>query len=68
MHQYSTEVMRCLMCQVYQIGGKNQKFTGNNFWLQGYCASTVGLDEEMVKVYIRNQEVEGGRYDQMKPM
>jgi hypothetical protein len=28
--------------------------------------STVGLNEEMVRAYIRNQELEDERYDQMK--
>ena len=34
----------------------NKKVTGLHFWSTGYCVSTVGLDEEMVKEYIRNQE------------
>ena len=33
---------------------------------QRYFVSTVGLDEEMVRAYIRNQEDEDERYDQMK--
>jgi REP element-mobilizing transposase RayT len=32
----------------------------------GYFVSTVGLDEAMVRAYIRNQEAEDKRYDQMK--
>ena len=34
----------------------NKRVTGLHFWSTGYCVSTVGLDEEMVKEYIRNQE------------
>jgi putative transposase len=49
-----------------QFGGRPRNFTGENFWARGYFVSTVGLDEEMVKAYIRNQEVEDERYDQMK--
>ena len=30
--------------------------TGLHFWATGYCVSTVGLDEEAVKKYIREQE------------
>ena len=30
--------------------------TGLSFWARGYCASTVGLDEEMIKAYIRQQD------------
>jgi putative transposase len=49
-----------------QFGGRRRNFTGENFWARGYFVSTVGLDEEMVKAYIRNQETEDERYDQMK--
>ena len=30
--------------------------TGLHFWATGYCVSTVGLDEERVRKYIREQE------------
>jgi hypothetical protein len=36
-------------------------------WARGYFVSTVGLDEAIVRAYIRNQEDEDERYDQMKP-
>ncbi|QDS99171.1 Transposase IS200 like protein [Adhaeretor mobilis] len=29
---------------------------GRSFWSRGYCVSTVGLDEVMIKEYIQNQE------------
>ncbi len=29
---------------------------GRSFWSRGYCVSTVGLDEAMIRSYIRNQE------------
>ena len=29
---------------------------GRAFWSRGYCVSTVGLDEAMIKKYIQNQE------------
>ncbi len=29
---------------------------GLKFWATGYCVSTVGLDEEMIREYIRHQE------------
>ena len=29
---------------------------GRAFWSRGYCVSTVGLDEAMIKAYIQNQE------------
>ena len=33
-----------------------QGFTGKHFWSRGYCVSTVGLDEQMVRAYVRSQE------------
>lgn len=35
---------------------KNQRVTGLHFWARGYCVSTVGLDEETIRAYIREQE------------
>ena len=29
---------------------------GRSFWARGYCVSTVGLDEEKTRQYIRDQE------------
>ncbi len=49
-----------------QFGGRARNFTGEVYWARGYFVSTVGLDEEMVKAYIRNQEEPDERYDQMK--
>ena len=49
-----------------KFGGRQRNFTGENFWACGYFVSTVGLDEHMVGAYIRNQQVEGERYEQMK--
>lgn len=36
--------------------GKQRNFTGEHFWARGYFISTVGLDEQVVREYIRNQE------------
>jgi putative transposase len=49
-----------------QFGGRKRNFTGEVFWARGYFVSTVGLDEDLVRTYIRNQEKEDERYDQMK--
>ena len=32
-----------------------RNFTGLHFWARGYCASTVGLDEQKIRSYIRFQ-------------
>jgi len=29
---------------------------GREFWARGYCVSTVGLDENQIRQYIRDQE------------
>ena len=49
-----------------KYGGRARNFTGEAFWARGYFVSTVGLDEAMVRAYIRNQEAEDERFDQMK--
>ena len=49
-----------------RFGGRVKNFTGEIFFARGYFVSTVGLDEEIVRAYIRNQEQEDERYDQMK--
>ena len=35
---------------------KERRMTGLHFWAVGYCVSTVGLDEEVIRKYIRDQE------------
>ena len=34
----------------------HKRVTGMHFWAKGYCVSTVGLDEETIRRYIREQE------------
>ena len=34
-----------------------RRMTGLSFWATGYCVSTVGLDEETIRQYIRDQEI-----------
>ncbi len=46
--------------------GRRKNFTGQHFWARGYYVSTVGLDEEMVRNYIKNQEREDKRLDQLQ--
>ena len=45
--------------------GKQRNFSGEHFWARGYCVSTVGLDEEIVREYIRHQEINDGKRDQV---
>jgi putative transposase len=35
---------------------KVKRVTGLHFWSRGYCVSTIGLDEEVICKYIRDQE------------
>ncbi len=46
--------------------GQKRNFTGRHFWAKGYCVSTVGLDEQTIREYIRNQEAEEKRVEQMQ--
>ncbi|MCP4604830.1 MAG: IS200/IS605 family transposase [Proteobacteria bacterium] len=43
--------------------GRKCNFTGENFWARGYFVSTVGLEEEVVRNYIRKQETEDDRLE-----
>ena len=40
---------------------KKLTYWGNHFWARGYFVSTVGLDSEMIKRYVRYQENEERR-------
>ena len=44
--------------------GKQKNFNGEAFWARGYFVSTVGLDKEMIREYIRNQEKNDVQRDQ----
>ena len=39
-----------------KLQGVKRGFTGKHFWSRGYCVSTVGLDEEKIRAYVKNQE------------
>ena len=41
--------------------GRKRNFTGERFWARGDFVSTVGLEEEVVREYIRRQEQEEQR-------
>jgi len=44
----------------------NRMARGRQFWARGYCVSTVGLNEQVIREYIRNQEVEDQKQDQLQ--
>ena len=45
--------------------GQKKNFTGHHFWARGYFVSTVGRDEKAVREYIKTQEQEDRRLDQL---
>jgi len=45
--------------------GRKKNFTGQHFWARGYFVSTAGTDEETIREYIKRQEKEDQRLDQL---
>ena len=52
------------LARVY--GEKKRNFVGQHFWARGYFVSTVGRDEDVIRQYIKNQEAEDKRLDQLR--
>ena len=46
-------------------GERKQNYAGRSFWARGYFVSTVGRDQATIEEYIRNQEKEDERLDQL---
>lgn len=46
-------------------GERRRNFVGQHFWARGYFVSTVGRDEAVIREYIRHQQHEDKRIDQM---
>jgi len=44
---------------------RKRNFSGQKFWARGYFVSTVGRDEGKIREYIRHQESEDQRIDQL---
>lgn len=51
------------LARVY--GERKRNFVGQHFWARGYFVSTVGRDEATIREYIRLQEEEDKRLDQL---
>ena len=45
--------------------GHRRNFVGQHFWARGYFVSTVGRDEPVIRDYIRHQEAEDFRLEQL---
>jgi putative transposase len=46
-------------------GERKRNFVGQHFWVRGFWVSTVGRDERVIREYIRKQEQEDKRLDQL---
>jgi len=51
------------LARVY--GERKRNFVGQHFWARGFWVSTVGRDEAVIREYIRKQEEEDKRLDQL---
>jgi len=51
------------LARVY--GERKRNFVGQHFWARGFWVSTVGRDEKLIREYIRKQEKEDKRLDQL---
>ena len=51
------------LARVY--GERKRSFVGQHFWARGYFVSTVGRDEAVIREYIKHQEQEDKRLEQM---
>jgi putative transposase len=51
------------LARVY--GERKRNFVGQHFWARGYFVSTVGREEGVVRAYIRHQEREDRRLEQL---
>lgn len=47
-------------------GERKRNFVGQSLWARGYFVSTVGRDEALIREYIKHQEEEDKRLDQLK--
>ena len=45
---------------------KQKPYWGNRFWARGYFVSTVGIDEEVIKRYVKYQEEEEKRIEEQQ--
>ncbi|MCK4785510.1 MAG: transposase [Desulfobacteraceae bacterium] len=43
-----------------------KRYWGRHFWAKGYCVSTVGLDEEKIRKYVKWQLEKDKRMEQLK--
>ena len=44
---------------------KDKPYWGNHFWSKGYCVDTVGLNEDMIRKYVKYQEKREQRQEEL---
>jgi len=49
-----------------EFAGRTRNFVGQHFWARGYYVTTVGRDEKIIREYIRRQEQEDRRQEQLR--
>jgi putative transposase len=52
--------------RVFSVFGelRQQRYWGNHFWAQGYYVGTAGLDQEMIRKYVKWQENQEQRQEE----
>lgn len=45
---------------------RRRPYWGNHFWSQGYCVGTVGLDEDKIRKYVKYQERQERRQEELR--
>jgi putative transposase len=51
---------------VREYAGRKRNYVGQHFWARGYFVSTGGRDETVIREYIRTQEEDDQRNDQLE--
>ena len=49
-----------------EFAGRTRNFVGQHFWARGYYVTTAGRDEQVIREYIRRQEQEDRRQEQLR--
>lgn len=45
---------------------KSKPYWVNHFWARGYCVDTVGINEEIIRKYVKHQEKEEARQEKIR--
>jgi len=44
---------------------RQKPYWGNHFWAKGYCVDTVGLDADKIRKYVKYQEAQEKKVEQL---